>query len=110
MPAQSPCKIQVPDAHSTLHITRRPLIQCSKRSHTGFQCTSCKHPPRICIPACLRKVPARRHTQFQGQVLQEHGQDVANQDHKQQAVAKLGSTSKASRPVSRVPAGKVHTR
>jgi hypothetical protein len=71
----------------------------ARLSTTGTSCCA----PGVCVPAGLCKVPARCDAQLERQVLQEHCQHVADQDDKQQAVAKLGTTCQACGPVTRVP-------
>lgn len=71
----------------------------ARLSTTGTSCCA----PGVCVPAGLCKVPARCDAQLERQVLQEHCQHVADQDDKQQAVAKLCTTCQACGPVTRVP-------
>lgn len=59
--------------------------------------------PGVRVPARLCQVPAGCDAQLQRQVLQEHREDVADQDDKQQAVAILGAAGQACRPVAWVP-------
>jgi len=80
------------------------LCCCSAAAVVQPSPNTARYTPWVSIPTGLCEVPARGHTQLQGEVLQEHGQDVADQDDKQQAVAKLGATRQASRPIAWIPA------